>query len=63
MSVNYYHSGLRIDTSHVDPCVEANARGLLRIIFVTEELQLINAAFMYSLKGSQHEFSVRLIQR
>jgi len=36
--------------------VEANARGLLRIIFVTKELQLINAAFMHSLVIEEKEF-------
>lgn len=33
-----------INTCHVYPRVEANDRRLIRIIFVTEELQLVNAA-------------------
>ena len=46
---NYYHSRLRIHTSHADPSMEAHTWRFLWVIFVAEELQLINAAFMYAL--------------
>lgn len=39
-----------INTSHVDAGMETNTWRLFGIIFVTKELQLIDATFMYSLK-------------
>lgn len=38
-----------VDTSHVDPWMEPDGWGFLRVIFVTEELQLIDPTFMNSL--------------
>lgn len=48
-----YHSGFMVDTSQVDPGMEANTRGLIRVIFVTEELQLVDSAFVHRLQSIQ----------
>lgn len=45
--------------SHVDPCVEANTWGFLWIILVTEELQLIDSTFMYTLIQNQCESPIK----
>lgn len=47
-----------VDASHVDPRMETNAWWLLRVIFVTEKLQLINATFMYRLKQKTKSYSI-----
>lgn len=44
-----------VNTSHVDPWMKTDTWWLLWIIFVTEQLQLIYATFMYSLKKNKGE--------
>jgi len=50
-----YHAGIMVDTSHVDTRMEPNSRRFLRVIFVTEELQLINPTLMYSLHKQNYQ--------
>ena len=39
-----------VNACHIDPWVEADTWRFLRVIFITEELQLINTTFMYWLQ-------------
>jgi len=47
---NWYHASFMVNTSHIDSWMKPNTWGLFWVIFVAKQLQLINSAFMYSLK-------------
>lgn len=54
-----YHSSFMVNTSHVNPLIKTNTGWLLWVIFITEQLQLIDPTFMYSLEKRKNICCIR----